>query len=208
MAAAIDTTAIAAIIIGLGGTAAAMVYPVKYPQAPKWAINLSWWGGLLLVLAGVIYLIVEHISDLGLATVAAFDWFFSHLVVLQRLPGFWLAAMFSGGLAVGVWFVPFARNKIKEGWIGGPIIKTWLTPLEAIETFVGPDLLIEDRRARDRVEMLSKKISDLKIEQNHTGGALLEDAVIQFNDATLVATHRHSAVMNALIGQLKKREAL
>src|ERR1700693_762180 len=110
--------------------------------------------------------------------------------------------MFSGGLVVGIWFVPFARNKIKEGWIGGPIVKTWLTPLEAIEIFVGPDLLIEDKRARDRVEMLSKKISDLKIEQNHTGGALLEDAVIQFNDATLVATHRHSAVMDALFSQL------
>jgi hypothetical protein len=197
---AIDTTAIAAIIIGLGGTAAAMVYPVKYPEAPKWAVNLSWWGGLLLVLAGVLYLIAEYIGDIGGATVVAFDWFFGHLVTLQRLPGFWLVVMFFGGLAVGVWLVPLARNKIKEGWMGGPIVKTWLTPLEAIETFVSPDLLIEDRKARDRVEMLSKKISDLG--QNPAAGVLLEDAVTQFNDATLVAKHRHSDVMEILISQL------
>jgi hypothetical protein len=36
---AIDTTAIAAIVIGLGGTVAAMVYPVKYADAPKWAVG-------------------------------------------------------------------------------------------------------------------------------------------------------------------------
>src|SRR5712671_5677918 len=94
-ATAIDTTAIAAIIIGLGGSVAAMVYPVKYPNAPKWAVDLSWWGGLFLVLAGVLYLLVEHIDDLGHATVAAFGWLFGHLVALQRLPGFWLVVMFA-----------------------------------------------------------------------------------------------------------------
>ena len=59
MAAAIDTTAIAAIIIGLGGTVAAMALPLRYPRLPTWAVELSWWGGLLLMAAGFSYLLYQ-----------------------------------------------------------------------------------------------------------------------------------------------------
>src|SRR5258708_578526 len=63
-----DKTAIAAIVIGLGATVAAMVFPARHPNAPKWAVELSWWGGISLVLGGTLYLLydfgVEQLSKL------------------------------------------------------------------------------------------------------------------------------------------------
>jgi hypothetical protein len=54
-----DGTAIAAIVIGLGATAAAMVMPIKFPNAPGWMIELAWWGGLTLVAGGILYLVIK-----------------------------------------------------------------------------------------------------------------------------------------------------
>lgn len=52
-------TAVAAIIIGLGATVAAMVFPSLYPKAPRWTIHLSWWGGIFLMIVGVLMLVTD-----------------------------------------------------------------------------------------------------------------------------------------------------
>lgn len=52
-----DSAGIAAIVIGLGATVAAMVFPHKYPNAPKWLIELCWWGGIALMIGGTLYLV-------------------------------------------------------------------------------------------------------------------------------------------------------
>jgi hypothetical protein len=55
-----DGTAVASIIIGLGATVAAMVFPTKFPAAQRWAINMIWWGGWAMTAAGVGYLSFKH----------------------------------------------------------------------------------------------------------------------------------------------------
>src|SRR5712691_6608443 len=116
-----DRTAIASIIIGLGATVAAMVFPSKYPNAPKWAVNITWWGGLALILGGTLYLITEHpISDLGRVLIATFGRFTDHLIAIQRIPGFWIAIAFVTGLAVHRWGIPFFLTWIRK-FSRGPV---------------------------------------------------------------------------------------
>lgn len=57
--AGMDGAAVAMTVIGFGATLASMVMPIKYPNAPMWAINLAWWGGLIFVAAGICYLIIR-----------------------------------------------------------------------------------------------------------------------------------------------------
>jgi hypothetical protein len=70
-----DGTAIAGIVIGLGATIAAMVMPLKFPNAPEWAVDLAWWGGLALVGGGILYLFVKwlRIGRLTLGFAGLFD---------------------------------------------------------------------------------------------------------------------------------------
>jgi hypothetical protein len=58
-----DGPAIAAILIGLGATVAAMAMPFQYPNAPGWAIELAWWGGLALIAIGFLYLLVKWLRQ-------------------------------------------------------------------------------------------------------------------------------------------------
>jgi hypothetical protein len=49
---AMDTGALLALLIGVGVTVAAMVFPSKYPAAPKLLIDVAWWGGLAVAFGG------------------------------------------------------------------------------------------------------------------------------------------------------------
>jgi hypothetical protein len=136
-----DRTAVASIVIGLGATVAAMVFPTKYPKTPKWAIEVTWYGGLFLVIASVAYLISEHpFRDLGGAAIAAFEWFSAYLIAVQRLPGFWLVIVFAAGMAANHWGTPLILTWWRRGNVDrNPLVTTWLTPLQAAERFVDPE---------------------------------------------------------------------
>src|SRR5262249_16859111 len=58
--AALDVTAVAGIVIGIGAAASAMALPLKYPNAPKSVLEASWWGGISLIAAGAAWVAVEH----------------------------------------------------------------------------------------------------------------------------------------------------
>ena len=60
-----DRTAVATVVIGLGATIAAMVFPIRYPNVPKWAVSAFWYTGVASILIGISYLLAEHpLSDL------------------------------------------------------------------------------------------------------------------------------------------------
>jgi len=45
-----DRTAVATVVIGLGATIAAMVFPIRYPNVPKWAVSAFWYTGVASIL--------------------------------------------------------------------------------------------------------------------------------------------------------------
>jgi hypothetical protein len=206
----VDTTAIAAIVIGLGGTVAAMVYPLKYPNASKWAVNLSWWGGLSLVLAGVLYLLSEHASELGHIAVEASVWGWSYLVALQRLPGFWIAVAFVAGLASYRW-LPLLWKKLPVVTKPIPQVAEWFSSIQAADKFVDRKLLLEDRLAVARAHQLREKAGlleaglrrGLEPERAPALREQLESALKESDDAEYAAKRRRTDVVECLRGMLR-----
>jgi hypothetical protein len=210
-----DRTAIAAIIIGFGATIAAMVFPTKYPDAPKWAVNLSWWGGLFFIVAGIAYQITEHpLSDLKEASIAAVTWFFNQLVALQRLSGFWIAVAFVCGIAAHRWLLPLLKTKLANR-TAGPHVEEWLTPHQAIEKFINPEMLSQSRRAaararelRDNVKLLETKLQNAKETEKAKLRVQLDALLEECISMEYLAAHRRSDVMNDLYQQLRSRGRL
>jgi len=208
---AIDTTAIAAIVIGLGGTVAAMVYPIKYPGEQKWAVNLSWWGGLFFVLSGVIYLVTEH---LGGAIVATLGLFLGYIIALLHMTAFWLVMVFAAGMAAHRWGLPLILTwRIQAQVDRSPIVTTWQTPLQAAERFVDPDLFSKYRTAQENAKSLAEKVKLLEVE---LAGAVeseiisvlkkhLTDATGARDDADYVAQRRRADVVESLRVALKSQ---
>jgi hypothetical protein len=197
----IDTTAIAAIVIGLGSTVAAMVYPIKYPSAPKWAVNLSWWGGLFSVFLGVFYLIWENNGALIGAAGAGLDWLFGCLGAIQRLPGFWIAVAFVAGLAVHRWFPLLWKKSREKVQPSSPRVTRWFAPPEAVARFVAPDLNAADQSAQEKVEQLKQKIQEFKDDPDQL--VALAAAKKELENAVYVAKHRRTDVVGSLLITLK-----
>jgi hypothetical protein len=210
-----DRTAIAAIVIGLGGTVAAMVYPVKYPNAPKWAVNLSWWGGWFLVFAGVIYLMTEHV---GSAIIATLGWFWGYIIALLHMTAFWFVMVFAAGMAAHRWSIPliltwWTQAQAQAQVYRTPIVTTWQTPLQAAERFVDPDLFSKYRTAEENAKSLAEKVKLLEAELSGT----VESEIISVlkeqltgaagarDDADYVARRRRADVVECLRGALKSQ---
>jgi hypothetical protein len=201
-----DRTAIAAIIIGLGATVAAMVMPLKYPKAPKWAIDLSWWGGLSLIVAGGLYLVTEFtVSDLGSPLAAAFDQASGYIAALLRLPIFWVVVAFAGGIAAHRWF-PSLWKTLPAIRPAGPRVTEWLTPVQAVERFVDPELLSKDQLAQDKASQFREKAESLETE---LAGAVdpekavtlrdhLASTIKERDDADYIAKRRRTDVIDYL----------
>ncbi|MGH6726283.1 MAG: hypothetical protein ACREB8_07045 [Pseudolabrys sp.] len=150
-----DRTAIASVIVGLGGAIAAMVFPTKYPRTPKLIINGIWWVGIVLIVFGTTYLFSEHpISDLRTMAKNTIAWLFGHVVTVQRLPGFWLVIAFLIGIAANKYVFPYIKKLIrrrnKDLHAG-----EWFPPREAIQRFINPALLSRQKQARSFLAELS-----------------------------------------------------
>ena len=206
-----DRTAIAAIIIGLGGTVAAMVYPVKYPEAPKWAVNLNWWGGLFLVFAGVIYLMTEHV---GSAIIATLGWFWGYIIALLHMTAFWLVMVFAAGMAAHRWSIPLILTWWTQAQVDrSPIVTTWQTPLQVAERFVDPDVFSKYRTAQENAKSPAAKVKLLEAELSGTVESeiiselkeQLTGAARARDDADYVARRRHADVVEYLRGALKSQ---
>lgn len=203
-----DATALAAIIIGFGSTLAAMALPLKYPTAPRWVLEGSWWGGLSLIFVGLFYLLTGHpLGDLGGAVIAAFDWFSNLVVELQRLPGFWIVIAFAGGVAADRWLYPLSRTKRAST---GSQVKEWLTPHQAIEEFVSPGLLVQSRRTgararelRDRVKLLEINLQDAQETEREALQIQFDAMLEECRDMEYLAASRLADVMDNLYDQLK-----
>jgi hypothetical protein len=55
-----DKLAIAAIPLGIGGVAVGIGVPLKYQHIPAWGVDILFWGGLALIAAGFLFLLVVH----------------------------------------------------------------------------------------------------------------------------------------------------
>jgi hypothetical protein len=99
-----DRTAIASIIIGFGATVAAMVMPQRYPTAPKTMVGLSWWGGIFLIVVGVLMLATDVTTRDILEFVATTYAQCSQLATAAlRNPLSWIVLAFLAGVAVQRW---------------------------------------------------------------------------------------------------------
>lgn len=208
-----DRTAIASIVIGVGATIAAMVFPTKYPSAPKWAVNVSWWGGLFFIATGTAYLITEHpLSDLSGAVLGALNWLYGYVVAVQELPGFWIAVAFASGIITHKKVVPAWRER-RERRNPPPLVSEWLSPAIAVERFVGSDLLGKSRKAeadaRGLREIAEKVAADLEHApelEKHALRTRLDAALDVCTDKEYMAKHRRIDVMNDLYRKLKSGE--
>jgi hypothetical protein len=204
-----DRTAVATIVIGLGSTVAAMFFPTQYPTAPTWLVRLGWWGGLLLIAVGILFLAIEHpISDLATAIAAVSEWVWGSLVAAQELPGFWTAVGFAGGLAAYRWFLPLWRTRsVRQP---SPQVKEWLTPHQAIEAFVPPALLSERRTAQARAKELRERLdlAENKVESTEDGDKLrfaieLQGLQAHYDNTVYIYSHRCADVIENFYDQLR-----
>jgi hypothetical protein len=152
-----DRTAVASVVIGLGVTIAAMVFPTKYPQAPRPIINGIWWFGIALMLLGASYLVTEHpLNDLVEVGANVGLWLFNTARVIQRLPGFWLLVAFLLGVAANKWLIPYFKNhRVRE--INYESIGEWYSPREALQRFADPLLLERHAQAESQLAELHEK---------------------------------------------------
>jgi hypothetical protein len=206
-----DRTAIAAIIIGFGATVAAMVMPQKYPQAPKWAVNLSWWGGALLIVAGAIVLMTEiTFSDLGDVARVWSGWLWGHVIWLLWQPAFWVVAAFVAGIAVHRWYSTLWRALPRLG-AAGPQVPKWFTPLEAAERFVKPEIMAADRAAQEKAKQFRQTVKSLEAKlagklEPKKASSLREQLAIEIknrDDAEYAAARRRTDVIETMSITLK-----
>jgi hypothetical protein len=157
-----DKTAVASIVFGLGVAIAAMVFPSRYPNAPKWAINLIWWGGWGIAAAGFFYLIAEHsLTELVGVIIATLGWFWAGVVALLHTTVFWGVMVFAAGMAAAHWGVPFVRNlRERANAARNPLVTAWLTPIQAAEAFVAPELFSKYLAAQEHAKNLAGKERD------------------------------------------------
>lgn len=198
-----DRTAIAAIIIGFGATVAAMVMPQKFPQAPKWAVDLSWWGGLFLIVAGAVVLLTEFtFADLGAAAHEWSGWIWRHLIWLLGLTAFWVVSAFVAGIAVHRWHTTLwkALPRLRKA---GPQVPKWFTPLEAVERFVQAEMVAADRAAQERVKQLHEAV---QLEETPELRERLSEAeyVAARRRTDLIDTLRIMLKMGLLVGKGRK----
>lgn len=186
-----DRTAVGSIVIGLGATIAAMVFPTKYKNAPRWAVDVAWWGGNALILIGAIYLVAEHpLNDIGSVIAVSSTWFFDKLVAIQRLPGFWIIVAFVGGIIVHRWGIPFTKQRLLPRISRHPVIPEamWLSPAKAVETFVNPDLLSRKRKAEKIVANAGgEELNMAEYTLRHAREDVLENLYDQLSSGRLMA---------------------
>jgi len=205
-----DRTGIAAIIIGFGATVAAMVMPQKYPQAPKWAVELSWWGGVILIVAGCIILFTEFtVADLGEALHAWSDWIWNYAVWLAQLPASWVVAAFLTGVAVHRWHGPVLKA-MRRVSPAAARVENWYAPAQAAERFVKAEVVAADRAAQEKVKQIREEVE--RIETSIEGELEPENALIQeqlateksnLDDALYVASRRRTDLVEHLRITLK-----
>lgn len=198
--------AVAAIVIGIGSSLAAMALPLKYPNAPRWVLESSWWGGVLLIAVGLLSLATDPVQ----LAIDAFDWLWALALEIQALPGFWLVIVFAAGLTARRWFMPFWRFVwIREQAI--PQVKEWLTPNQAIEAFVNPEILSKHRVAETKFKSLKETIDEMEAEKAVSDGPkreVIEDQVMRLkadlDTLEYLTSHRKSDVMENLYEQLRE----
>jgi hypothetical protein len=204
-----DRTAIASVIVGFGATIAAMVFPTKYPNAPSWAINGVWYIGLGLIVLGAGYLITEHpLSSLLDVILATLLWFWAEIVAIQRLPGFWIGAAFLCGIAAHKWLIPRIKNYFSSQPIW-PTVEAWLTPREALQTFVHPEYLWRLSYAEKRSGECLARLQDCErrfqmAEESARNGLTQELAAARNENsmAEYVTNHARADVFGNLYNQL------
>jgi hypothetical protein len=180
-----DRTAIAAIVIGFGATVAAMVMPQKYPNAPKFAIELSWWGGIVLIVVGGLFLLTDiTVSDVIQSITTACNWLYHYLVALVKYPAFWIVMAFVGGIAAHRW-LPMLWKKFRTYQPAGSLVTEWFSPMQAAEKFVSSEFISNDRLAHERAKELQGKVRLLEA-QLEARPELNDDAAFRDRMATAI----------------------
>jgi hypothetical protein len=196
-----DRTAIAAIIIGFGATIAAMVFPTRHPNARKWAVNLSWWGGILLVIAGSLVLVTEITArDLYEWAIVSYEELLGLTISAIHLPAVWITLAFAAGAAANRWGPAFWKQWLKHRR-KGPRVLEWLSPAEAVARFVAKDLVARDRLAQEGTTQLKQRIQNL--EENPDQSATLAEARKELEEAEYLAKRRRTDVIERLLVTLK-----
>jgi hypothetical protein len=179
-----DRTAIASIIIGCGATVAAMVMPQKYPSAPKTMVDLSWWGGIFLMVVGVLMLATDVTTrDILEFVVTAYTQCSRQATVALRNPLSWIVLAFLAGIAVQRW-IPMLWKKMPLAHAPSRQVTEWLSLMQAAERFVDPEFMARDRKAREKAQQF-------------------EQGTQEREDADYLAKHRREDVTGCLRGLLK-----
>jgi hypothetical protein len=182
-----DRTAIASIIIGFGATVAAMVMPQKYPTAPKTMVDISWWGGIFLIIVGVLMLATDVATRNILEFVATAYAQCSRLAtVALRNPLSWVALAFLAGVAVQRW-IPLLWKKLPSAQAPSRQVTEWLSLMQAAERFVDPGLMERDQKARNKAQQF-------------------EQGTQEREDADYLAKHRREDVTGCLRDLLKNEK--
>jgi hypothetical protein len=182
-----DRTAIAAIVIGFGATVAAMVFPSRHPNAKKWSIHLSWWGGIFLVVVGSLMLATDVTTRDILEFVATTYAQCAQLAtVALRNPLSWIVLAFLAGVAVQRW-IPMLWKKLSSAQARSRQVTEWLSLMQAAERFVDPELMERDRKTRDKAQQFAQGTQERE-------------------DADYLAKHRREDVTGCLRDLLKNEK--
>jgi hypothetical protein len=182
-----DRTAIASIIIGFGATVAAMVMPQKYPAAPKSMVGLSWWGGISLIVVGILMVTTDVTTHDILEFVAAKYAQCVQLTTLAlRNPLSWIVLAFLAGIAVQCW-IPMLWKNLPSAQAPSRQVTEWLSLMQAAELFVDPELMARDRNTRDKAQQFAQGSQERE-------------------DADYLAQHRREDVTDCLRALLKSEK--
>lgn len=92
------------------------------------------------------------------------------MIAIADLPWFKSVALLLTGLTIGMWFDTLARKRARRV----PVVKEWLHPLQAVERFVDPDLVLKNTNAQNIAQDLSTKSLALTGEIQRTSTVDLE----------------------------------
>ena len=188
------------LLLGAGG---AVVTGFTLPNSrAKW-LTVS--GFTLLGLVGFVLIILNYWQSHGGSTEAVFAVLGNVTFSILQNPTFQIAAAFSAGVIVTLIVIrnPF-RTKI--------VVRKWLTPREAVQEFVDPQILLECQRANERLSELRQAAlaAEAEYQREHSFDSLIDPGVGQKknnairarNDAEFVALRQRAAVMENLRSQL------
>lgn len=194
------------LVLGVGGTIVS-AFALSNPWRFRLVVGFAVVGAIGLILTIATYEAtpgVVHLSDL-------WRWLWvmllDYAVAIQRLPGFWIVMAFVGGVAVHHW-LPLLKAKLVSQ-PAGPQVKEWLSPKQAIEQFVSPELISKQRTAEKKASELRETIRLMEAELQGTKDAKREiirsqinGLVEECNNLDYLSSHRRKDVFDNFYDQL------